>query len=271
MTASSDLDLIFIYDAPLNVEISNGPQQLPVPVYYARLAKRLIDALAVPTAEGILYEVDMRLRPSGNKGPAAVSLESFTRYHATGSWTWERLALTRARVIAGPPHLRERIEVVIRNTLARNADETLLRRDAGAMREKLAAQFPGKDRWDLKFAAGGLVDIEFCAQHLQLLHGRQAPGVLAQNTVCAIALLSADGFLNQEDAQALLAAARLQLALLQVLRIAAGGAFVAASASEGMKALLARAGEVENFVALESQLAGAQSRARKVFERMFCE
>ena len=92
MTASSDLDLIFVYDAPDDA-VSDGGKSLPASMFYARLAQRLIGALTVPTAEGTLYEVDMRLRPTGNKGPVAVSLESFSRYHATESWTWERLGM----------------------------------------------------------------------------------------------------------------------------------------------------------------------------------
>src|SRR5262249_50057460 len=161
----------FVYDAPQRDETSNGAKPLPVPVWYARLARRLIDALTVPTAEGTLYEVDMRLRPSGNKGPAAVSIEAFARYHTDHAWTWERQAPTRARVIAGPAPLCEQIERIIERTLARKADEAKLRSDVRTMREKLASQFPAKNRWDLKFAHGGLVDIEFCVQYLQLLHG----------------------------------------------------------------------------------------------------
>jgi glutamate-ammonia-ligase adenylyltransferase len=268
MTASSDLDLIFVYDAPAETDSSNGPNPLPVPVYYARLARRLIDALTVPTAEGILYDVDMRLRPSGNKGPAAVSLESFMRYHGAEAWTWERLALTRARVIAGPEPLRDEIEAVIVTTLARQPDEPSLRQDARTMRDRLTAQFPAKDKWDLKFVPGGLVDIEFCTQYLLLLHARQTPAILRQNTVAALEGLLTHRFLDPADAADLLAAARLQMALLQVLRIAAAGAFDAASASEGMKILLARAGDAENFAALEIQLADVQSRARRVFEKL---
>ena len=269
MSATSDLDLIFVYDAPRGSESSDGAKPLPVPVYYARLARRLIDALTVPTAEGTLYEVDMRLRPSGNKGPAAVSLESFARYHAAEAWTWERLALTRARMIAGPRHLGKAIELAIANTLTRGPLEAQLRHDARAMREKLAAQFPPKDRWDLKFAPGGLVDIEFCVQFLQLLHGRDEPDVLRQTTTEAIEQLSAHGILMQDDAADLFNGTKLQLALLQVVRIAAAGPFDATGASEGMKALLVRAGETENFAALESRLVDAQSRARVVYEKLF--
>jgi glutamate-ammonia-ligase adenylyltransferase len=240
-------------------------------VYYARLAKRLIDALTVPTAEGTLYDVDMRLRPSGNKGPAAVSLESFMRYHASEAWTWERLALTRARVIAGPAQLRAQIERAIGSTLTRKVDEAQLRQETRAMREKLAAQFRAKDKWDLKFAPGGLVDIEFCAQYLQLRQACETADVLRQNTVSAIERLSAHGLLESGDAADLLAAAHLQLSLLQILRIAAAGPFDAPEASEGMKALLVRAADAANFSALETRVADAQSRARAVFERLFAE
>jgi glutamate-ammonia-ligase adenylyltransferase len=271
MTASSDLDLIFVYAALPGLESSNGRKPLPVPVYYARLAKRLIDALTVPTAEGTLYEVDMRLRPSGNKGPAAVRLESFARYHAGEAWTWERLALTRARVIAGPEQLRNEIEAVIRSALAQKPDQPRLLHDACAMREKLAAQFPAKDKWDVKFAPGGLVDIEFCAQYLQLLHAWQTTAILQQNTVSAIESILARGLMDPADAADLLSAARLQIALLQVLRITTSGAFDAANASEGMKALLARAGDAGNFAALEKHLADAQFGARAVFKKLFSD
>jgi len=197
-----------------------------------------------------------------------VSLESLARYHAADAWTWERLALTRARVIAGPVHLRKEIENIIEGALARKTDPIKLRHDARAMREKLASQFPAKDNWDLKFVPGGLVDIEFCVQYLQLLHGWESSAVLRQSTVAAIEQLSARGFLGADDAADLLAAAHLQLALLQTLRVAAAGPFDATETSEGMKALLVRAGESENFAALEARLADLQSRARRAFEKL---
>jgi glutamate-ammonia-ligase adenylyltransferase len=144
MTAGSDLDLIFVYETPPGAESSNGKRPLAVSQYYGRLAQRLIAALTVPTAEGTLYEVDMQLRPTGNKGPVAVSLESFQRYHAADAWTWERLALTRARVIAGPAALSGRIKAVVRDTLCRHSDWGKLRADSSEMRAKVAAHTPDK-------------------------------------------------------------------------------------------------------------------------------
>ncbi|MFM9864096.1 MAG: bifunctional [glutamine synthetase] adenylyltransferase/[glutamine synthetase]-adenylyl-L-tyrosine phosphorylase, partial [Micropepsaceae bacterium] len=110
MTAASDLDLIFVYDHAKDAAGSDGGRPLAPSLYYARASQRLISALTVMTGEGDLYDVDMRLRPSGNKGPVAVSFETFAKYQADEAWTWERLALTRARVVAGPAALRARVE-----------------------------------------------------------------------------------------------------------------------------------------------------------------
>ena len=265
MTASSDLDLIFVYDAPVDA-VSDGGKPLAASTFYARLAQRLIAALTVPTAEGVLYEVDMRLRPTGNKGPVAVSLESFSRYHASESWTWERLALTRARVIAGSDELGARVSDVIRATLTTPSDFAKTLTDAADMRAKLFAQFPGKAPWDLKFTRGGLVDIEFITQTLQLLEAHRTPYVLHSNTVAALNALTQAKAIAAEDAVALMSAAELQTALIQVLRIAVEGEFEAASATPGLKGLLSRAGAAEHFDDLETKLHGLQARVRAIFE-----
>jgi glutamate-ammonia-ligase adenylyltransferase len=269
MTASSDLDLIFVYDAPEGSEHSDGARPQPLIAYYARLAQRLIAALTALTAEGGLYEVDMRLRPTGNKGPVAVSLQSFKRYHESAAWTWERLALTRARAIAGDPMLCGEADKAIRETLIAPLDRRKLFADAREMREKLAGQFPARNRWDLKFASGGLVDIEFVAQTLQLACARARPGVLDANTIGALAKLRSAGALDDADAEALIEAASLQQALTQTLRFAVEGTLDPLAATAGLKALLARAGRAANFTELELGLAHHQDRARAAFERLF--
>src|SRR5207248_6826982 len=109
MSLASDLDLILIYDVPGDGTVSTGPRPLPAPGYYARLSQRLISAITAPTAEGRLYAVDMRLRPSGASGPIASSLAAFAEYQRDSAWTWEHMALTRARPIAGDAALCERI------------------------------------------------------------------------------------------------------------------------------------------------------------------
>jgi glutamate-ammonia-ligase adenylyltransferase len=266
MTAASDLDLIFVYDAPSSRKQTDGDRPLPVVVYYARLAQRLIAALTVLTAEGGLYDVDMRLRPTGNKGPVAVSLESFRRYHETEAWTWERLALTRARAVAGSRSLCDEVEMVIHATLAANANDTKLIADAREMREKVAAQFPGKNRWDLKYAPGGLVDIEFVAQAIQLRTARA--DAFDTNTISALGKLAAAGALLADDSDALIEAASFQNALTHVLRIAVDGTLDPDSATAGLKALLLRAGGAQDFAELEQHLTAVQSRARAAFEHL---
>jgi glutamate-ammonia-ligase adenylyltransferase len=268
VTAASDLDLIFVYEVPEGVEASNGPKPLPASVYYGRLAQRLIAALTVPTTEGVLYEVDMRLRPTGNKGPVAVSLESFARYHAGDAWTWERMALTRARVVCGSEALGRKVDDAIAGVLAIPRAPEGIVADAADMRAKLAAQFPGKSRWDLKFAPGGLVDIEFVAQTLQLTTAPRNATVLDANTVAALQKLAEARALGAADAQTLISTARIENALTQVLRIAVEGTLEPGEASPGLKALLARAAGSRDFEALENSLVDAQSRVREIFHRL---
>jgi glutamate-ammonia-ligase adenylyltransferase len=268
MTASSDLDLVFVYDVPDGVDASDGPKPLSPTLYFARLAQRLISALTTPTAAGTLYDVDMRLRPTGNKGPAAVSLKSFVDYHASESWTWEHLALTRGRVIAGPADLRARLNAAIRGRLTAPKEGRKVIADARDMRQRMAETFPDSNPWDLKYARGGLVDIEFLAQALQLVHGGEAPQVLDTNTVAALQKLRDARFLDADDASVLIAAAGLQHALTQVLRVALDETPKMAEATPGLKALLVQAAEAASFPALEARLFGLQRAAREVFEKV---
>ena len=268
MTAASDLDLVFVYDLPPGVENSDGPKPLPATLYFARLAQRLIAALTTPTAAGTLYDVDMRLRPTGNKGPAAVSLKSFVDYHASESWTWELMALTRARLVAGPPDLRRRIAEAIHHRLTRKPDAEKILADVRDMRAKVESQYPGRNIWDLKYAPGGLMDIEFIAQTLQLLHAAARPDILDSNTIAALEKLGAAGFLNPADLALLLDGARLHSALTQAIRIALDETLKADEATPGLGVLLARAGGAADFAALEQRLAGLQGAVRAAFVRL---
>ena len=268
MTATSDLDLVFIYTHDADAAPSDGARPLGPGSYFARAAQRFIAALTAMTAEGPLYDVDMRLRPSGNQGPVAVRLDTFVDYHATKAWTWERMALTRARVLSGPEALRLRVEDAIRAALTRSTEVAAILADARTMREKMAAQFPGREMWDTKFAPGGLVDIEFIAQVLQLCHAATTPEVLDQNTIAALEKLARAGLLETADAEVLIAAARLEHGLTQVLRIALDGPLKPDIATRGLKALLARSGDAPDFSALEAQLAETQAQVRAIFHRL---
>jgi glutamate-ammonia-ligase adenylyltransferase len=271
MTASSDLDLVFVYDVPPGVEMSDGPKPLSPPLYFARLAQRLIAALTSATAAGTLYEVDMRLRPTGNKGPVAVSLESFAAYHDKDSWTWEHMALTRARLVAGDSDLRARTAAEIHRRLTTPRETGAIVRDARDMREKMALTFPGRNVWDLKFALGGLVDIEFIAQTWQLVHAPARPDVLDTNTIAALQKLKAAGLLEAQDADTLIASAGLQHALTQVLRIALDATLNADEASPGLQALLTRAAQWQDFSQVTARLADLQTATRAIFQRLMAQ
>ena len=269
MTAGSDLDLVFVYSHDADAEQSDGPRPLAPGQYYARTSQRFISALTAITTEGQLYEVDMRLRPSGSQGPVAVSFKSFDEYHAEKSWTWERMALTRARILSGPAELAGKVERVIGRTLTNSTETKAIMRDAFEMRGKIAAQFPGKEMWDLKFAPGGLVDLEFITQSLQLCHAGRAD-TLDQNTIKAIKKLNKVNALSGSDTKALIEAASLQHVLTQVLRIALDGPFKPEKSSAGLKALLVRAAKTDDFAALEAQLRAAQAGVREIFTRICC-
>jgi glutamate-ammonia-ligase adenylyltransferase len=268
MTAASDLDLIVVYDFAATAEQSDGARPLPAIQYYTRLTQRLISALASQTAEGSLYEVDMRLRPSGQKGPVATQLSSFVDYQQREAWTWEHLALTRARVVSGPPALRAAVEGAIRQVLTLPRDTARIAADVRDMRARIEKEKGTTDIWDLKQVRGGLVDVEFIAQYLQLIHAAAHPGVLSTNTETALTNLARAGLLPAAAADALLPAARLYHSVTQVLRLCLDGPFVAAKASDGLKALLTRAGEAPDFARLEADLASRQAEIAGLFETL---
>ena len=265
MTAASDVDLIVVYDYDPSATQSDGARSLAPTQYYGRLTQRLITALSTPTAEGTLYEVDMRLRPSGQKGPVATQLESFVQYQSAEAWTWEHLALTRARVIAGPVELRARVEHAIRTAILRPRDPAKLTADVLDMRGRIAAEKGTDDIWDLKQVRGGLVDVEFIAQYLQLLHAAKHPQVLDQNTIGAYQRLQSAGLLEPRHGDALIPATRLLHDLTQILRLCIDGKFVPDEAPVGLKEMLARAGGEPTFVILEQRLRQTLTEVAELF------
>ncbi len=268
MTASSDLDLILIYDFDAEATMSSGPKPLPITQYYTRLTQRLISAFTAPTAEGTLYEVDMRLRPSGQKGPVATQLSSFVHYQASEAWTWEHMALTRARVISGPPALRAAVETAIREVLVKPRDRAKTAADVRDMRARIEREKGTRDPWELKQVRGGLVDLEFIAQYAQLVHAEANPRVLSQNTVAALNNLGQAGLLAPTATEALLPTARLLNNLTQVLRLCLDGPFEPAKAPDGLKALLARAGEAPDFRHLEADLTACEGEVAALFDQL---
>jgi [glutamine synthetase] adenylyltransferase / [glutamine synthetase]-adenylyl-L-tyrosine phosphorylase len=266
MTASSDLDLIIVYDADPGQTSVGGQRQLVTGQYYARFTQRLISSLSAPTAQGLLYDVDMRLRPSGQKGPIATQLSGFIDYQANKAWTWEHMALTRARVISGPDHLRKEIERAILTTLCQERDAVTTAEAVREMRARITAEKGTDNIWDLKQVPGGLVDIEFACQYLQLIHAHRHPEVLDQTTVSALGKLRDAGVLDAEVASRLIAGTTFINALMQVLRLCTDEQFYPEAAPHGLKALLARAGSAPDFNVLENHLRDMLGETRSIYE-----
>ncbi|NND49148.1 MAG: bifunctional [glutamine synthetase] adenylyltransferase/[glutamine synthetase]-adenylyl-L-tyrosine phosphorylase, partial [Rhizobiales bacterium] len=268
MTATSDLDLIVIYDAPEDSTSSDGAKPLAVGQFYTRLTQRLISALAAPTSEGRLFEVDMRLRPSGRSGPVATKLSAFSAYQIESAWTWEKMSLTRARVIAGSEALGERVTSVIRETLTSERDPVEAAQDVATMRERIAAEKGSDDIWAIKFVRGGLIDIEFIAQYLQLVHAHEKPEVLQANTGRAIRALARSGGLSGDIAEELEAAWLLFHELTQMVRLSLGDPADPRTASESFKRRLAKAVNVPDFNVLEADLTASEQQVAARFDQI---
>jgi glutamate-ammonia-ligase adenylyltransferase len=238
LTHASDLDLIYLFTGDFMSE-SVGRRALGATTYFNRLAQRVSTALSVPTAAGPLYEVDTRLRPSGNQGMLAVSVDSFARYEDESAWTWEHMALTRARSLFGSPAARAQVQGVIDATLARPRDPDALTADAAKMRRDIFTHKPPAGPFDVKLIEGGLIDAEFTVHLLQL---RQRIGLDPRLAIAAAALeqagLIAPGF---GEAHALLTR------MLITLRLAAPKSDEPPLASQ---ALVARACRMADWPAL---------------------
>ena len=267
-TAGSDLDLILVYDYDEGALQSDGARALAPSHYYARETQRLVTALSAQTAEGALYEVDMRLRPSGQSGPVATHFASFLDYQTNEAWTWEHMALTRARAITGPPPLRSKVEAAIHTVLLSKRDRGKVAADVREMRERIAKEKGTSNIWDLKQVRGGLVDLEFIAQHLQLVMAHDDPQILDQNTGAVFRKLAGAGLLAPEHAEVLTGATDLLHNLTQILRLCLEGTFVPATAPNGLKELLARAGDAPSFAALEIRLTETLAAVAALFDEL---
>ncbi|MDP3526505.1 MAG: bifunctional [glutamine synthetase] adenylyltransferase/[glutamine synthetase]-adenylyl-L-tyrosine phosphorylase, partial [Hoeflea sp.] len=308
LTAGSDIDIILLYDHDPEAEESDGPKPLDPVRYYTRMTQRLVAALSAPTAEGILYEVDLRLRPSGNKGPVATSIRAFSKYQSEEAWTWEHMALTRARTVAGEDSLRDEARTLIDAVLAKPRDEAKLRADLTEMRGLIEQEKPPRDIWDVKLIPGGLIDIEFIAQYLSLkaraagwLPAREddeAAGLLAGSdpaqagddgtsdavaapgTVPKRALIgectSTDATLKilgpdafgQETTEELRRALALWSGHAQIVRLCTEGGFDPRQAPAGLIDLLTRTAQSPDLASLEADFKTTSKRVRAMFKRV---
>ena len=268
MTASSDLDLMVIYDFDQKHPSSDGKRPLYGAQYFARFTQRLISALTVQTNYGVLYQVDMRLRPSGRSGPLATQFDGFLSYQDRDAWTWEHMALTRARVVSAPADFAMRVETAIRTVLSRQRNLRRIADDVVEMRAAIAKEKGDANPWDLKYAAGGLVDIEFVAQYLQLIYAATTPELVDTSTARMLDKASRLGVLKPEDAEVLRPAVRLFHDLTQILRLCLPAVFDPKTASAGVLALLARAADLPNFPALAAHVAETERQVRECFVRI---
>ena len=261
LNAGSDLDLIVIYDDQ-GVEGSDGPRPLATRPYYARLTQSLVTALTAQMPEGRLYEVDMRLRPSGRAGPVATSLHSFTTYQETEAWTWEHLALTRARVLAGEPTLAGEVEAFRRDLLARKGQGARVKPDVAEMRARLAAAKPAQGTWEAKNGPGRIMDIELAAQTVALIAGSPARSVERQ-------IASAAGrIMPDSDMQALTSGYRLMWRLHAAARLLSERALDWDAAGEGGRAFILRETGAADATALAQALAQAVKEAEAAVTRL---
>ncbi len=261
LTATSDLDLIMVYDAQ-GVDSSDGRRPLATRTYYARLTQALITALSVQMAEGRLYEVDMRLRPSGRQGPVATSLAAFKDYQENEAWTWEHLALTRARAIAGDESLCSEIEVFRRTLLKLKSDGPAILPDVADMRARIASQKAPRSGWDAKAGPGRMQDIELFAQTVALKGA--CPSV---DTLVQLEGGVADGWLDAADGRALRDAFNLYWQVQAALRFLAGAEGDLENLSEGAKRLILRETGSADVAAVLRRLEEAQQSADAIIQR----
>ena len=263
LTAGSDVDLILLYDYDSSAAESSGPKPLDAVRYFTRITQRLIAALSAPMAEGVIFEVDLRLRPSGNKGPVATRITSFQKYQHEDAWTWEHMALTRARLICGDESLVNEAKDIICDVLATADDPDKITRDVAEMRALIEKEKPPRDIWDMKLIRGGLIDIEFIAQYLRLIAPAKGEVVntYGLSTADALKMLGAR-FLQQDQVETCLAALRLYTELSQIIRLCVDGPFDAKDAPAGLVELLCRAGDCPDLKTLEGEMKRLSSAVR---------
>ncbi len=257
LTHASDLDLIYLFTGDFAAE-SDGAKPLGATHYFNRLAQRVTAGLSVATAAGALYEVDTRLRPSGVQGPLVVSLDSFERYQREEAWTWEHMALTRARLVFGSPKARTETQAIIDVVLNRPRELAEIVAAATKMRSDIAEHKPPKGPLDVKLCEGGLVDLEFAVQVTQLAYRK----ALTPHLPAAIEALVEAGLLPPGLADAY----RLLSRFLVTVRLVAPDLQVP---SDPIRALIARACDQPDWEGLLAALDAARQSVSEAW-RTIC-
>ncbi|MAK62674.1 MAG: bifunctional [glutamate--ammonia ligase]-adenylyl-L-tyrosine phosphorylase/[glutamate--ammonia-ligase] adenylyltransferase [Ponticaulis sp.] len=255
LTARSDLDLMVIYDPDEGASSAAN--------FFTRATQRLITSLSAQTEEGLLYEADMQLRPSGRAGPVAVRLSAFADYYRNDAWTWEHMALTRLRVIAGDPGLADRVMAEKQAQLSLPRPKDMLIQDAWDMRQRLLKERPPKNALDVKLAKGGMMDVEFLAQTAQLVHPEADWGDRTLETVLPKTVEY--GLLSDGELRSLMHTYVMCRGLQAYQRAALDRAVDQTEWPEALKRITAKALNVEDFEALLSLLFQQQEAVWSIF------
>lgn len=271
LTAGSDLDLILLYNHDVDAEYSNGKKQLAPSQYFARLTQRMIAAMSAPTAEGSIYELDFRLRPSGNAGPLATHIEAFKRYQKNDAWTWEHMALTRARVVAGDVAIVDKAQREIADIIAMPNDISKITRDVLEMRQRLEDEKPARSVWDIKTVVGGLLDIDFILQWASLTGfidiGEKSLGS-SRDKIELLSPPKTDPQSLQNDKVTLINALHIYSATDQLLRLCLNGSFNPEEASAGLIERLCGLSGLPDLILLEIHLKDTNKAVRDVYFRL---
>lgn len=254
LTFTSDLDLVFVYETPDPDAVSDGEKGFSASVYYNRLCQRLVSALSAMGREGRLYEVDTRLRPSGTQGLLAVSLPALSQYFDEMAWTFEFMAFTKARVVYGDDAMTGRLEAFILSQIHRERDKSKLLADALDMRIRIEKEHHTDNPWDIKHVRGGLVDMDFMAQYLVLLHAPQTPGGRAGCAVEVFEWLQREGKLPVDIAKELSEADAFLSQIFHMLRLCSDRRFDEQAAPQGLKKLLVACVKEQSFESLKTRL-----------------
>ena len=269
LTPTSDLDLVFLYKCPNESASKKGERTLPASSYYTRLVQRILSSLSVQTSEGQLYEIDVRLRPSGDQGPLASSIEAFEKYQLDDAWTWEHLALTKTRAIYGSSHIREKFNKIRNRALSDNKDTITRAKDILSIRNRLRDKYTYQGAWDIKHMPGGLMDTEFIVQFLVLEHYQDLTNQQLTGTLQAISALEKQGFLDNKAAKTLSQAIKLWSTVLWLLRLTLSSTSSPSDMPLGLQSRLLKETDQTSMEALEKFIDITREGVLAIFNDVF--
>lgn len=268
LTATSDLDLIFLYDVEPDAQSTGGPRPLDATLYHARLIQRFITAMTAPTAEGILYQLDFRLRPSGNAGPLATSVASFLKYQKSDAWVWEAQALTRARPVFGDPALCREIVSGISDVLHTASTKHDLKPEIVKMRKLIDKEKGERNPWNVKLVRGGLLDIEFIAQWMVLAHPHHYVGITSTQDVLKTGI---EKEVLPDECKTLLEALSLYSTVLHLGRTCLGDVTDRGQFPNGFEGILCQRLDMPSCDQVEAFLKSTQEAVTGIFNTILVE